>query len=149
VVSGFSRTNELIDAAARELTAGEPSPRLRHAVRSRLEQRPRAWHMPVWVPALAGAALLVIVAFGVTVADRPSDATAPAAPRVAVASPVVPPPVEPEPPKIASRSKPSNSSKFDPLVIEPLRLQAIAVGSSSGVMPIEIDDLRIEPLRIE
>ena len=38
---------------------------------------------------------------------------------------------------------------IDPLVIEPMTMPLMAVSASSGEMPIEIDDLRIEPLQIQ
>ena len=49
----------LIDEAARRLVAGEPSSLLRRRVRDRIGKRQTAWS---FVPALAGAAALLVVA---------------------------------------------------------------------------------------
>jgi hypothetical protein len=95
------------------------------------------------------AALLIVV--GYTVTEQVSAPRLPTPPVVATATLTMPAPVEP--PAAAGASRParpvSAKIEIDPLVIEPLRVQAIAAGQSSGVMPIEIDDLRIEPLQIE
>src|SRR5689334_9770529 len=82
--------DDLIDRAARDLTRGEPSARLRQGVRARIGQR-RGWSIPAMVPAFAGAAALVIVA--VLVQWYGSSTTLPSAPRVAlnsVSGPLVP-----------------------------------------------------------
>jgi hypothetical protein len=161
VASAFRRTDELIDREARALTRGEPSSRLRQVVRARIEQRPRTWALPMWVPALAGAAALAITAtivgqiwFGSPdsspVVPAASVASAPAVP-LAVTKPPEPQPVE----RVEHRERPGprrpvKEIEIDPLVIEPLEvLRLTATDTSSGVMPIEIDDLRIEPLQIE
>jgi len=158
----------LIDDAARRLVAGEPSSSLRRSVLGRIGRRRSAWWS--FAPALAGSALVAIAIVGRsfldpvedssqkptiarTDAERPASGVAsqPAAVtltqperidarqftrRLAAALP--PPPAEEE-------------SLIPPITIEPLApvpLSAvqIAVDESSGVMPIEIAPLQIEPL---
>jgi hypothetical protein len=158
----------LIDEAARRLVAGEPSSSLRRSVRERIGRRRSAWSL---VPAFAGVAALLVVAviMGRTlsgpahgpdrvvtgerppieraapaVASQPNEPAAiqpvPSAPRQLarrLAADVAPPPEEESPiPPIA----------IEPLATEPLGAVQIAVDVSSGVMPIEIAPLQIEPL---
>jgi hypothetical protein len=169
--------DELIDRAAHAMTRGEPSDRLRHTVRARIEAgrpgsatrtRHRAWwHLPAWVP--ASAAVMAVVIVGVIAAGRawlgPPDTprptavvgrtlSGPPAPtpglRESTARPGLPPAgVRESSARPAPRRTPQRRLEVEPLVIEPIRMPLIAIDSSSGVMPIEIEDLRIEPLQVQ
>lgn len=156
--------DEVIDEAARRLVAGEPSSALRSSVRDRIAKRRSVWS---FVPALAGAAALLVVAVIVgrallgpvdapeqkpTVArsgaERPGDAVASQPTNV---TPIQPVPSAPR--QLARRLAaditalpPEEESPIPPIAIEPLTTAQIAVDVSSGVMPIEIAPLQIEPL---
>jgi hypothetical protein len=146
VASDFSRTEPIIDAAARELTRGEPSPHLRHQIRARIEM-PRRRPVPVWAPAFAGVAALVIVVVVFQQAGTPIALPVPQPAAVANATLMVVAPLEPErsePPERSERSV--RTIEIEPLVIEPIAMPLMAVTTSSGDMPIEIEDLQIEPL---
>lgn len=138
----------LIDSAARQMVAGEPSSSLRGAVRDRVARRRSPWLL---TPALAGAAAAVVIAvvlvgralLGPAEAPGERDNVRPTIVGVQLtrrlAAPVVVPPQEEEP-------------AIPPIAIEPLVTVQIAVASpiaveSSGMMPIEIEPLQIEPLR--
>ena len=166
----------LIDEAARRLVAGEPSSSLRSSVRERIGRRRLGWFVvPAWGTAAAMVVAVLIVGralsgpFGGPVGrtlsgppvrpteERPTIDRGPAA----VASPssapdatqpvriearqftrraaaVIPPPPDEEPivPQIA----------IEPLATVPLSAAQIAAEVSSGVMPIDIAPLQIEPL---
>ena len=47
------------------------------------------------------------------------------------------------------RRTPQRTLVVEPLVIEPISVPLMAVDASSGVMPIEIMEMQIEPLRIQ
>lgn len=159
----------LIDEAARRLVAGEPSSSLRRSVRNGIGRRWSAWWS--FAPALAGAAMVVMAIVGRallgpvdapdqkptvarTGAERPAAAVAslpadltPIQPvritprqsgRRLAADVTVPPPAEEE--------SPIPPIAIEPLSAAPLREVQIAVNESSGVMPIEIAPLQIEPL---
>jgi hypothetical protein len=150
-----------IDAAARSLTEGEPSATLRASVRARISER-RSFVRWALVPVAASAAVIVAAVFLGRFTASPSGTPElppkPQAPAL-VDAPVSPveampldavdampltmrrvvttfePPVEePEP-------------AIPPLVIAPLVTELIEVDAGSGVMPIEIEPLQIEPLR--
>ena len=153
----------LIDEAARRLVAGEPSSSLRSSVRDRTGKRRSAWS---FVPALAGAAALLVVA---VIAGRalldPVDApeqkptaarngVEQSVPSVASKLPDVTP-IQPAPTearqftrRLATLIPPpaEEESPIPPIAIEPLTTAQIAVDVSSGVIPIEIAPLQIEPL---
>ena len=157
------RLDAAIDAAARSLTAGEPSSLLRAAVQERIAHRRKASWL---VPAAAVAAVLVVAFVGRTLSgptvpgaleipQLPAKSTPPvvvAAPprpvvgvadvrRVAATVPSTPPAIDvPEAPQ-------EPAPMIPPITIEPLETKLIAVETSSGVMPIEIEPLQIEPLR--
>jgi hypothetical protein len=148
--------DDLIDAAAHEMTRGEPSQRLRREVRTRIDKRRPVWAVPMWVPLVVAVALLIVVARTLSgphgVPDRvrptPVEQTA-AAPRV------VPPVVEASPsPRVGQITRPRRRptralQPINPLVIEPIAMPLMAVTTSSGVMPIDIDPLQVEPLQPE
>ena len=173
---GPDAIDALIDDAARGLVAGEPSSALRSSVRDRIGRPHPAWlRAPAWGAAAAVVIASLIVGRALLGPPggpdrvRPTDerptieraAVAPAsqsnepaaiqpapAParqftrRIATAIPLPPEEEESLIPPIA----------IDPLATVPLRavsLEAmqIAVDQSSGVMPIEIAALRIEPLQ--
>jgi len=171
-LSGRSESNgidALIDAAARRLVAGEPSSSLRTSVRDRIERR-----RPVWLPVPAwGAAFAIVIAAliaGRTLLDRSgdSDSVQQNNPRAAVSLPAVQPPVNagPAAPVRPAAIQPARTgarqfsrrladaitppaeeeSLIPPLAIAPLTTTQIAVDTSSGVTPIEIEPLQIEPL---
>ena len=159
------RLDAAIDAAARALTAGEPPSSLRAAVQRRIA-RPRnaSW----LVPAAVVAAVLVVALVGRTlsgpsVADGPEMPQLPAKPKPVL---VVAPPPRPimggaDVRRVVATTVPSTPPAMDtpdappeepapmipPITIEPLETKLIAVETSSGVMPIEIEPLQIEPLR--
>jgi hypothetical protein len=163
--------DDLIDRTAHAMTRGEPSLQLRHAVRARIEGLPgivgrpglrkQARHVSAarpWI-ALAAAAVLVLSAIVSRTIDHPH--VEPLRSTRIAGAPVVVPPVTLQPiPSGAGelqieasdrvsqpRRTPARSIVLDPLVIEPIRVPLIAVDSSSGVMPIEIEPLQIEPLQ--
>jgi hypothetical protein len=106
--------------------------------------------MPLWVPALAAAAVIVIA----VITNRPQAMPVVAQPipdQIARAL-VVPPPVATANPvaQVATVDRPERSERSErPIVIEPLAVPLMAVDTSSGVMPIEVEPLRIEPLQPE
>ena len=159
------RIDAIIDAAARSLTAVEPPAALRAGVRQRISRRNSVgWLVPVSVTAavitvtIAGRALLGpphesprvrptdvrlsidrastqrVSATGGPDKARPTGALIAKRP---VAETFEPPPIEELEPAIP------------PLSIPPLETKLIAVEASSGMMPIEIEPLRIEPLQGE
>ena len=160
----------LIDSAARQLVAGEPSSSMRSAVRERIEHRRSPWLL---APAIAGAAAVIAIAIvlvGRTLSGPAGerDNVRPTIERAATPA-SQPQVVEPEGIRSvrlqADQRGPTRRLADDvavlpeeeeplipPLAIEPLETDQIAVGNpitveSSGVMPIEIDPLQIEPLR--
>ena len=160
------RLDAAIDAAARSLTAGEPSSSLRAAVLGRIARRRNATWL---VPAAAVAAVLVVALVGRTLSG-PSVAGGPEMPQppaelkppVLVAAPAAPPlmvaadvrrvvatTVLSAPPAMDPPDAPPEEPEpmIEPLRIEPLETKLITVDDSSGVMPIEIEPLQIEPLR--
>ena len=155
----------LIDEAARRLVAGDPSSSLRSSVRDRIGLRRSAW----WVltPALAGAAMVIIAIAGRAILGVPAGSerarvVAPdvASPSLAVASaPVDVTPtqlVESEPRQLgrgraAATLPPDEDPIVPPITIDPLRTPPlpeaqIAADVNSGVMPIDVEPLQIEPL---
>ena len=174
---GSDPLDALIDHAARQIVAGEPSSLLRGAVRDRIEHRRSAWSLS---PAIAGVAAAVVIAavpvgrallgppdernnVRPTIAlTRTPDAPDKARPTIDVdevgirsvrlqadqnrvrltrrlADDVAAPPQEEE-------------SLIPPIAVEPLDPVQIAVGNpitvdNSGVMPIEVAPLQLEPLR--
>jgi hypothetical protein len=181
VASDSSRTDALIDTAARSMTRGEPPPRLRLAIRARVVSKAEGridkrrawpgrrsfagggWFAPVWVPAL-GAAVAIVLALVVGRAwlgspDGPDKVHPTNASRAqeAVVIPATPVPVEKPLPQIARidqsarprvrRPTVPKLPVVEPLVIEPLQIRRLAADTDSGVMPIDIDPLRIEPLQ--
>jgi hypothetical protein len=160
---GPDPVDALIDAAARQLVAGEPSAALRSSVRDRIGAR-----RPVWsfVPALAGAAAFLVVAVIVGRGPVGRIVSGPAGPpgepdrvRTAEASPAIerasndaPSQLAIEPPRTRSvrlQADPvpqEEESPIPPIAIEPLVTVQIAGDVSSGVMPIDIAPLQIEPL---
>jgi hypothetical protein len=152
---GGSRTGDIVDAAARDLTRGEPSPQLRERVRARIGRR-RGWLVAARVPVLGAAIAMVLVAVAVQ-ESRDAVPLPPAPPAVHVASSF---PVAAgtgagrleqleRPERLERPTRAKRILAIDPLVIEPIAMPPIAVTASSGVTPIAIDDLRIEPLRIQ
>ena len=144
--------DDLIDRAARELTQGEPSPQLRQQVRARIG-RPRGYSLPAMVPAVA--ALVAIVVAGVLMQQSAWKVALPEPPRVALGpveslDPVIigAAPDRPERDGRTVRADQPASLRIAPLTIEPIAMPLMAVTTSSGT-PIEIDDLRIEPLQIQ
>ena len=160
------RLDAAIDAAARSLTAGEPPSSLRAAVQGRIARRRNASWL---VPAAAVAAVLVVALVGRTLSG-PSVAGGPEMPQlpakleppvlVAVPAPrpimgaadvrrVVATTVPSAPPAMDTPDAPPEepAPMIPPITIEPLETKLIAVETGSGVMPIEIEPLQIEPLR--
>jgi len=153
--------DDLIDRAAHAMTRGEPSNRLRHAVRARIETPRASWRLPAWVPAAVAVVVLLIVARalsgprGEADTPRPTQVATAIAPRptevarAPVARALSGPRGEADTPRPTSARKSQRKLEVEPLVIEPIRMPLIAIDSSSGVMPIEIEDLRIEPLQVQ
>jgi hypothetical protein len=156
----------VIDEAARRLVAGEPSSSLRSGVLSRIGRQRSPWWS--FVPALAGAAIVLIAIAGRALLGPPAGPVRPtgerrtierAAPAVASQTNVpaatqlapiearqltrrqvaaIPPPAEEE--------SPIPPIAIPPLTTTPLADVQIVVDDSSGVMPIDIAPLQIEPL---
>ena len=164
--------DELIDRAAHAMTRGEPSDRLRPDVRARIEKGPsrlgapepwRRWKQTLrfWIPALASAAAIVVLAATMVwrpESGRPATVSAPGtvAPAPAVVSRVEPPVVEspavsaapaPQARRARATSTAPRIAVIDPLQIEPLSVPLMAVDANSGAMPMEIQPLQIEPLQ--
>jgi hypothetical protein len=155
----------LIDEAARGLVAGEPSSSLRSSVRGRIGAR-----RPVWsfIPALAGAAALLVVAVlvGRALLGSPSERdnvrpTIERAEGVPASQPDEPAAIQPAPiparqftrrlataipPPPEEEESPIPPIAIEPLGTAPLEAMQLAVDVSSGVTPIEIAPLQIEPL---
>lgn len=179
----------VIDAAARSLTAGEPSAALRTRVRDRISERsPVASAFPFFVasafrrkgwlvPAGAMTALIAVMIVGPTLLDplggpdvgqnlsgppaRPADVRLSIDRGPDVGRTLLGPPARPKgvpakagpgvtPPPLAAATLEPPFEELEPLIppitIEPLETSLITV-DSSGVMPIEIEPLQIEPLR--
>ena len=66
---------------------------------------------------------------------------------------VTPPPTAGAPAPRVARTRGAQPARalepIDPLVIEPMTMPLMAVAASPGLMPIEMDDLQIDPLQIE
>jgi hypothetical protein len=171
--TGRDPVDALIDSAARQMMAGEPSASLRRAVRDRIEQRRPIWLLvPAWGVAASVAVAALIVG---TVLSGPPGASDPTRPigqptieRAAI--PVEQPPavVAPDTGSVGSpwpaearderladdvaALPPADESLISPIAIAPLEPDQIAVWNpiaveSSGIMPIEIEPLQLEPLR--
>lgn len=157
-----------IAAAAEALTSAAPSAALRVGVRDRIGRRHTAWWL---VPAAAAAVVLVAILgrtlSGPAVPDGPDRVRA-ADVRLAIehASPQletvgralsgppdrVRPAVTPPVRRLAAAFEPPVEEMeplIPPITIPPLETELIVVDASSGVMPIEIEPLRIEPLQGE
>ena len=150
--------DELIDAVARDLTRGEPSLQLRRRVRCRIATRGGRVLWPAWA-GMAGAAvaLMTLLVMWPSPEGVPNHEVAVAVPPPQPAGqtpspgPITAPAVAAKAP--ISRKPAAGAAEplepIDPLVIEPMTMPLIAGGSSPELVPIEMDDLRIEPLQIE
>ncbi|MGH9241586.1 MAG: hypothetical protein ACRD3G_26360 [Vicinamibacterales bacterium] len=168
--NGRDPLDALIDHAAQQIVAGEPSSSLRSAVRDRIEHRRSAWSLS---PAIAGVAAAVVIAavlVGRTLLpDVGRTLSGPAGERVNV-RPTIERVAIPAPPAPSVESDTrgvrltrrladevaappqEEESLISPIAVEPLEPVQIAVGNpitvdSSGVMPIEVAPLQLEPLR--
>jgi hypothetical protein len=156
----MSKHDDLIDRAARDLMRGDPSVRLRQMVRARIDRR-RAWPtVAAWIPTLAGVGAVVLALFAwwpaveppppqpvavVTPAPAPATAASQPAPLIETVAAT-----QPQARPRRRLTRPARAlDPIAPMVIEPMTTPLMAVGTSSGVMPIEIDDLRIEPLQVQ
>jgi hypothetical protein len=154
--------DQLIASAAKALTASEPTRALRSGVRERITRPRSAWS---FVPVLAGVPVLAVAAVivgrvwsgaaGEPASVRPSNqivdaAPAPSAPAAVFVQPVVTQAARAQtrPRLTARRETPLevDDTVIPPLTIAPLSTTQIAVDTGSGVMPIEIEPLQIEPL---
>jgi hypothetical protein len=148
-----------IAAAAQALTSAEPTAALRAGVRDRIGRRRTAWRL---VPVATAAAVIVgALILGRSTSPAPGasvDQPRPSAPaRVAVPPPelenqrVVQTVASPPRRLLAALEPPIEEveSLIPPITIPPLETAQIVVDASSGVMPIEIEPLRIEPLQGE
>ena len=148
-----------IAAAAQALTSAEPSAALRAGVRERIGRRRSAWW---FVPAAAvAAAVVAAIILGRATPPAPGapvNQPTPAAPVLgSVPAPqpdsrpidqavTVLPPMR----RLAAPFEPpveELESPIPPIAIPPLETTQIVVDVSSGVMPIEIEPLQMEPLR--
>ena len=175
--NGRDPLDALIDHAAQQIVAGEPSSSLRSAVRDRIEHRWSAWSLS---PAIAGAAVALVIA-AVPVGRAllgPPGAPDKARPTIELTSaPDAPETARPtiDVDEVGTRSvrlqadqnrvrltrrladegaapPQEEESLIPPIAVEPLEPAQIAVGNpitvdSSGVMPIEVAPLQLEPLR--
>lgn len=160
----------LIDDAARRLVAGGPSSALRISVRERIGRRRPVW---MFVPALAGAVALLVVSVivgrallgppdgpdrvrptnGRPLIERPAPTIASQRPDAPAIQPALNEArqftrrlVTTTPPPPAEQESPIPPITIEPLTTVPLQAAQIAVDDSSGVTPIEIAPLQIEPL---
>ena len=161
----------LIDEAARQMTDGEPPASLKGAVRERIGRQRSVWAL---VPALAAAAALVVaVLVGRALLDAPDNrqgvrpmterAGINAPPVQAASDAQVSPPddrrtglqtdwirAEGTTDSSAEVLPPVEDEPIPPIAIEPLTVTQIAGDVSSGLMPIEVEPLQVEPLpRVE
>ena len=170
VLSGHGESNgqdpidALIDHVARQLVTGEPSSALRSSVRGRIERRHGVWSLvPAWGVTVAVAVTAVIVGRALWDVPDAVNRSKTSAQRAAVTQPGRVEPAErserlerSERPERSERSErsarsavpvlPEEESPIPPIAIEPLATVQVAVDASSGVMPIEIEPLQIEPL---
>ena len=163
----------LIDVTARGISAGPLPSSLRTTVRRRIEQTQARWAFPVWqvAGATAATALVVMTLLMVRSVPAPVEEAGPvqatrepvaATPRKAppTIARAVPPDAAPARSRIGKAIVPrrlvfaANADAtedieplIDPITIEPIATVQIAIDVSSGVMPIDIEPLRIEPLQ--
>ena len=160
---GDDHLDAVIDRAARSLTAAAPSTSLRTGVRDRIGRR---WNA-LWLVPAAAAAVVIVVAFVLGRFSSPSGVPAvqpvPHPPALVTAPASVPeaapdvravPAIATLPPMrrlVSAFELPPEELEpvIPPLTIEPLETRLLSVDTSSGVMPIEIEPLRIEPLQGE
>jgi len=168
--------DELIDRVAHALTRGEPSNRLRVAVRARIGKsgegpatRPlEPWWMRkpvrhVWLTGVASAVAAVVTLSAVLIWTQPSRhpassplqgaVTTPSGVTTPAETPVVGLPIITAPAAAhtilrapATRAR-QRIAVIDPLVIEPISVPLIAVDANAGAMPLDIQPLQIEPLQ--
>ncbi len=167
--NGPDPIDALIDSAARQMMAGEPSASLRHAVRERIPARRPVWLLvPAW--GVAAGVLIAGLIGGRALLGPPGarDNVRPAIERAA--SPVQQPPVvesdsrsvglqaDQQAVRLTRRladdvaAPQEEEPPIPPIAVQPLEPVQIAVGNpitveSSGVMPIEVAPLQLEPLR--
>ena len=149
--------DDLIDTTAYAMTRGEPTPHLRTTIRARIERNQAPWALWRKV-ATAGAAALLLIVVAWTLSGpgaetekgrpTPVEQTAIAPPLAPVVDNLSPPP------RVAQVTRPPRRptralDPIAPLVIEPMTTPLMAVETSSGVMPIDIDPLQVEPLQPE
>lgn len=160
-----------IAAAAQALTSAAPSAALRAGVRDRIGGRGlvasalRRKNLRWLVPAAAAAAVVVVALILGRLTSQPPGAPGnqprPSAPVLVTApapqpnpGPVVETATVASPPvrRLAAAFEPPIEEVeplIPPITIPPLETELIVVDASSGVMPIEIEPLRIEPLQGE
>ena len=161
---GADRIDAAIDAAARSLIDAEPSAALRVHVRERIlaasaYRRKMQWAL---VPVVATATVIVVALVLGGSPSAPAVQQALQAPPPPAATPRERAPVtEIQRQAIAASLPPMRrlvtfevpqdevESLIPPIAIAPLETKQISVDVSSGVMPIEIEPLRIEPLQGE
>ncbi|HVG53888.1 MAG TPA: hypothetical protein VM846_05655 [Vicinamibacterales bacterium] len=168
---GDSRYDAAIDAAARSLTAADPSPALRARVRERIGRRSLVASAGWWLVPVGMTAAVAIVALFLWRSPEPSSTRAALqpvpTPRAGTAPgvnvPETVPDTMPEARQATAATRPSVrrvlpsfepapedlEPLIPPLAIPLLETKQIAVDVRSGVMPIEIEPLRIEPLQGE
>jgi hypothetical protein len=161
----------LIDGAARQMITGEPSASLRSAVRDRIEGRRPVWSL---VPALGVAVGVVIAALIVgRTLSGPDGTPNTARPTIEVAAtpgaPESRPTIDVQTPSAVEQGSQAvrltrrladdvaappqeEEPLIPPITVEPLEPVQIAVGNlitveSSGVIPIQVEPLQLEPLR--
>lgn len=165
-----------ISAAAQALTSAPPSPAIRAGVRNRIGddrvasafRRKIRWWL---IPAVAAAAVVLVAAIVGRILPGPAVPDGPGRVRPTDVRPPLtstPPPslvtTQPEPataiPSAVSLPVRRLADAFEPppeeleplippITIPPLETELIVVDAGSGVMPIEIEPLRIEPLQGE
>jgi hypothetical protein len=175
--TGRDPIDALIDSAAREMMGGEPSASLRSAVRHRIERRRPMWSLvPAWGVAASVAVAALFVGWALLGPSGAPDPTRPIAQpaieRAAIPVEQPPPVVAPDTGSVRSPWQAGQEpvpltrrvaddvaalpqeeeSLIPPIAIAALEPGQIAVGNpiaveSSGVMPIEIEPLQLEPLR--
>jgi hypothetical protein len=148
-----------IDAAAGDLTAGEPSPDFTRQVMVRLDTgpaRPRRW--PAWGwPVAIGAAATVTMAVLALMARPPASVTlAPAPIEIATAPPaampVLPPVAESEPAALTATPAAAAPDleplpELDLIAIAPIALEPIVI-PTAAIARLEIGPLVVDPLEV-
>jgi hypothetical protein len=152
--------DERIDATARDLTEGTPSPAVRAGIARQIATQRVAWRFPVWGAVAAAVSLIVVgVIFWPEPVREPvtperAVLTEPNEPASAVAAGRLPPEPAPERPREMARPIAATYVQTAP-TSEPVIVEALDVGPLESpslevraleVAPVPLDELIVTPL---